>query len=254
MNLFEALLLGIVQGVTEFLPVSSSGHLILVQHLLGLGDLKQFVFFDLICHLGTLGAVLVIFASSIREIFYSPKRLLPYVLATLPLFPLVFLLKPIKSMFDRPDLLGYCFLTTAVILWLGDRFSAIKSEKGTYKDAFVIGLSQAFAIIPGISRSGTTISIAKLQGWKPLEAVRFSFLLSIPTVLGGMTLETFKLATSKDPLPSISLFTYFIGFCVSFFIGILALKLLIRIVESAKFQIFAWYSALIGVITLYLFS
>lgn len=257
MSFFEAILLGIIQGLTEFFPVSSSGHLILMEHLLGYQDLKGFIFFDLVCHLGTLGAVFFVFSSAILEALTSKTRALQFALATLPLFPLVLAMKQIKSLFDQPELLGYCFLITASFLFLGQLFGKQRSEavltKTKYRDAIGIGLSQAVAIIPGISRSGSTISTALLLGWKPQDAVAFSFLLSIPTVLGGIALESGKIWSSTAPLPEIAWSTYCAGFATALIVGTATLHLLLRIVGTAKFQFFAWYCLMIGIFTLYLF-
>lgn len=256
MSFWEALLLGIVQGLTEFFPVSSSGHLILIEHLLGFKELKNYIFFDLICHLGTLLAVLIFFSSEIRSILSSKSKFAQIVIATLPLFPLVFLLKEVKGLFDQPALLGYFFLLTALILYIGQKFAEPR-HAAPYRNALLIGLSQAAAIVPGVSRSGTTISAAKLLGFTPESAVTFSFILSIPTVLGGMTLEGYKLFKDRhaplEMIPEISWYSYAIAFISAFLIGLFALRLLLRIAGTAKFQFFSWYCVILGLATLYYF-
>lgn len=252
-SLIEAILLGIVQGITEFFPVSSSGHLILIQHLLGFKDLKNYILFDLICHIGTLGALFTVLHRQIRQALTDSLQRKQLLLATLPLFPLVFLLKPIKALFSEPQLLGYCFLATSLILFIGQKW-APKVKSGTpLKDALFIGLSQALAIVPGISRSGATISTALLRGWEPKNAVYFSFILSIPTVLGGVFLETLKLKDNA-PLVDISFTSYLLGAFFAWLIGVFALKILLRIVGTAKFQLFTWYTAIIGIYALFLFN
>lgn len=250
MTLWDALLLGIVQGLTEFLPVSSSGHLILIEKFLGFQDLQQYILFDLVCHLGTLGAILVVFAASIKELLANRVKALQIGIAILPLFPLLFVLKKIKSIFDQPELLGYCFLITALILYIGEKYSKRVPILTPYQSALGIGLAQACAIFPGISRSGTTISAARFLGWSPQEAVTFSFLLSIPTILGGIVLESSKLLS--HPPPPIPISAYLIGAISAFFIGWLSLKLLIRLVGTAKFSFFAWYCAFLGLLILFL--
>jgi undecaprenyl-diphosphatase len=252
MSLIEAIFLGIIQGLTEFFPVSSSGHLILAQHLLGFQDLKKYILFDLFCHLGTLGALVTVLRAQIKEALFDSTRRNQLILATLPLFPLVFLLKPIKSFFSDPHLLGYCFLITSLILFIGQKWGKRKESRKPYKDALWIGLSQALAIIPGISRSGSTISTALLRGWNPKEAVYFSFILSIPTVLGGIALETMKLKETSTA--DISPLAYLLGALFAWGVGIFALKLLLRIVGTAKFQLFTWYTAIIGIYALFLFN
>lgn len=258
MGIIDALILGLVQGLTEFFPVSSSAHLILVEHLLGFKDLKNFILFDLVCHMGTLGAILIVLSKPLKEAIHSRMERKQLILATLPLFPLVFLLKPIQKLFDAPALLGYTLLATSFVLWISGRFSQPKEpeqlKKNAFSDALSIGIAQACAILPGLSRSGFTISCAKLKGWEPLKAAQFSFLLSIPTVLGGMTLETLKLLQSSEKTPDISLSVYLTGALASFLLGIFALRLLLRIVGTAKFQLFTWYCAALGSLILIYFS
>lgn len=241
MSYLQALLLGIVQGITEFLPVSSSGHLILLQHFFGFESLSDFVFFDLICHLGTLGAIFLVLHRELHKLFS-----LQIVIALLPLFALLPFVKQIKGMFDSPELLGYSFLATSLILFLGIIWGRSGGNEKSLKSAWIIGVSQAFAIIPGISRSGTTISTARLLGWSPREAVVFSFLLSIPTILGGMTLETYKLFRDSSPLPPLDITHYLLGFFASLVVGYFSLRLLIKLIGTAQFQIFAWYTAILG--------
>ena len=256
MTSWEALLLGIVQGLTEFLPVSSSGHLILFEHLLGLKDLSQFVLFDLICHIGTLGAIFIVLRKEIQITLRDPQKLKQLGLALLPLFLLVPLTKKIKGVFDHPEWLGYGFLLTAFILFLGNYFAdkPKRSAETSLKSAFYIGIAQCFAILPGVSRSGTTISAARLLRWSPYQAVVFSFILSIPTIFGGITLELIKAFNSIEPLPAVSSSAYFSGFLSSLVVGYFSLQLLIRIVGTAKFQIFSWYCAGLGILVIYLFS
>ena len=256
MTSWEALLLGIVQGLTEFLPVSSSGHLILTEHFLGLKNLSQFVLFDLICHMGTLGAIFVVLRKEIQETLSDPKKIKQILIALLPLFPLVPLTKKIKDVFDHPELLGYGFLLTAFILFIGSYFAKKPKEESetSLKSALYIGIAQSFAILPGVSRSGTTISAARLLHFRPYQAVVFSFLLSIPTIFGGMILELIKIFNSQEALPAVSPAAYFSGFLSSLIVGYFSLQLLIRIVGTAKFQFFSWYCAGLGLLVIYLFN
>jgi undecaprenyl-diphosphatase len=258
MELMDAIILGIVQGLTEFFPVSSSAHLILVEYFLGFKDLKGLILFDLVCHMGTLGAIFIVLWKPLKDAIADRIERKQLLLATLPLFPLVFILKPIQKLFDAPALLGYTLLATAIALWISGRFSQLKSpeqlKRTAFKDALSIGIAQACAILPGLSRSGFTISCARLQGWAPLKAAQFSFLLSIPTVLGGMTLETLKLLKSTENSPDISVAVYLAGAVSSFLLGIFALRLLLRIVGTAKFQLFTWYCAALGSLILIYFS
>ncbi len=256
MTSWEALLLGIVQGLTEFLPVSSSGHLILVEYLLGLKNLSQYVLFDLVCHIGTLGAISVVLRKEIQETLRDSQRIKQLLIALIPLFFLVPFTKKIKGVFDHPEWLGYGFLLTAFILFLGTYLAGKpkRASETSLKSAFYIGIAQSFAILPGVSRSGTTISAARLLSWSPYQAVVFSFLLSIPTILGGMVLEVIKLNNTQEALPDVSLLAYFSGFLSSLIVGYFSLQLLIRIVGTAKFQFFSWYLTGLGLLVIYLFS
>ena len=146
----EALVFGLVQGFTEFLPVSSSGHLALAEHFLGFKNLHQLVFFDLVCHLGTLLSIAVIFKQAIREALNSRSQLWAIFLGMLPLVPLVLFVKPLKALFDRLDLIGYFFLMTALLLWLGQRYGSTRPQARRL-DPLYIGLFQALAILPGLS-------------------------------------------------------------------------------------------------------
>lgn len=208
--------------------------------------------------MGTLGAVFIVLWRPLRAAISDPIQRKQLILATLPLFPLVLILKPIQKLFDAPALLGYTLLVTALALWISGRYSQPKDaqqlKKCAFKDALAIGIAQACAILPGLSRSGFTISCARLKGWEPLKAAQFSFLLSIPTVLGGMTLETLKLFKTTEQTPDISFTVYLAGALASFLLGIFALRLLLRIVGTAKFQLFTWYCAALGSLILIYFS
>jgi undecaprenyl-diphosphatase len=258
MSTLEAIILGIVQGLTEFLPVSSSGHLQLVQRLLGLNNLNQYILFDLVCHLGTLLALILVFFNQIKTTFVSDRtRLYQVILGTLPLFPLVLILKPIKALFDKPEYLGYFFLLTALLLYLGIRLGSTLTaqalQKRKWSDAMKIGCLQAVAILPGVSRSGATISAARMLGWQQQDAVTFSFLLAIPAILGGVALETMQLYTHATSLPVISWVAYITAFLTSFVVGFFALQLLMRLAAKNKFIYFVWYCLFIGVFTILYF-
>lgn len=257
MTSWEAFFLGLIQGITEFLPISSSGHLELGQYFLGFQDLHRYIFFNLICHLGTLCAIVLMFRSKIKEVLTKdPTYCLQLLVATLPLVPLVFVLKPIKAFFDHPQYLGFCFILSGFLLFLGTYFKIRNSEKKTrsWTDSAMIGIFQAFAILPGISRSGSTISAAQLLGWKKSEAIYFSFLLAIPAILGGTILETFQLFQAEQIQMNLSLNAFVIGFFTSFFVGYLTLRLLLRIVAQDKWIYCAWYCLGLGLLTLIYFN
>ena len=246
MTFLQAILLGLVQGLTEFLPVSSSAHLILVQKLFGLEQTSGLVTFDLICHLGTLLAIVFIF---MREFKKTLSFFFLIVVGTLPLVPLVLIVKPIKQLFDAPEYMGCFFLLTAALLWLASRYGWDKKEVPSWKDAFTIGCFQALAIVPGISRSGATIAGARLLGWPVSQAIFFSFLLSVPAILGGTAYEWLK-STPQNTLP---LSLYLAGFLASFASGWLTLSWLLKQVNNVPFHYFIWYLSGLGLLTLYLF-
>lgn len=258
MSTFDAILLGIVQGLTEFLPVSSSGHLKLTQSLLGMQHLDRYIIFDLFCHLGTLLAIAIIFFKNIQSLFQQKGfGLWQILLGTLPLFPLVLIMKPIKAAYADPSYLGFFFMITGCILMIGIQFgktvSEAAKEKHPWRDAFFIGLWQAAAIMPGVSRSGSTISGARLLGWNANEATAFSFLLAIPAILGGITLELFNLWLHSDNAISLPLYHYLAGFLSAFIVGLFTLKLVIKLVSQNKFYYFAWYCLFLGIATTYYF-
>lgn len=254
MTTLDAILLGIVQGITEFLPVSSSGHLELIQHFLGMKNLDDYIIFDLVCHLGTLLAILLCFADSIRELFEkNTTRFWQVAVGTIPLFPLVALMKPIKSIYADPAYVGFFFLLTAAILFLGHRFGKTLPEidraRRPWRDAFRIGMWQAIAILPGVSRSGSTISGARLLGWDVRDAIVFSFLLAIPAILGGTVLEFFTLWRHPEARIDLPLTHYLTGFIISFLAGFASLKLLMMLALHNKFYYFAWYCLFLGLAT-----
>lgn len=250
MTTIEALILGIVQGLTEFLPISSSGHLLLIQDWLRLKNAENSLFFNLICHLGTLLAICLLLFQPLCALFHSDQtRFKQILLATLPLFPLVLILKPIKAAYADLNLLGSCFLLTALILFVGVKWGTIASEtqrmRHQWRDALSIGCWQALAILPGISRSGATISGARLLGWAPQEAVVFSFLLAIPATLGGIVLESYQLIKNPAALDALAVWPYCVGFGASFLTGLCTFQLLLRWVYQ-KFSYFAWYCLILG--------
>lgn len=254
MTILQAFLLGLVQGITEFLPISSSGHLALSQYLLGFNHPQDFILFDLVCHLGTLGAIFYVLFPLIKSSLTTQRsRFWQVVIGTLPLFPLVLILKPLKALFDHPQLLGPCFLVSACLLFasLYWRFPFnIREEKRRWQEPLTIGCFQAVAILPGISRSGATISAARLLGWQKEEAIQFSFLLAIPAILGGAVLEGWKVWQAQaSALADVNPWIFIVGFGTSFVVGCLALRLFIRLVVQDKWHYFAWYCLLLGIAT-----
>ncbi len=260
LSTLEIIILGIIQGLTEFLPVSSSGHLALGQRLLGFQDPSQYILFDLVCHLGTLAAIVGAFTVQIRQMATHERwRVLQLAVGTLPLFPLVLILKPIKSIYDTPQALGLCFLLTALLLWVGMNIKIAPKRRNSahpWRDALVIGVMQALAVLPGVSRSGATVSTATFLGWKRSDAVVFSFMLAIPAILGATALEVLELTMKPETanIADMSNVQYLIAFVVSAVVGWLSLKLMIRLVMQKKLMVFVWYCLALGVGTLLFFN
>jgi len=252
--------LGVVQGLTEFLPVSSSGHLVLFQQVLGEGvmGIEDHVAFDLVLHVGTLLPVLIMYRADIRGVFADLKgegpplerdglRLAAWViLGTIPTGIIGVLFKDIfEQLFTTTLSVGVAFAVTAVLLW---RTRSIPGggrslQAMTWKDALLIGLAQGFAITPGISRSGTTIAVALMLGLRRDLAARYSFLLSVPAILGAFVLKAkdfdFDTAHTVWPLA--------VGFVAAAVSGWGALVLLLRLVRSGDFSRFAYYLAPLSV-------
>ncbi|HEX2578792.1 MAG TPA: undecaprenyl-diphosphate phosphatase [Rhabdochlamydiaceae bacterium] len=250
MNWLHALLLGLIQGVTEFFPVSSSAHLKAFKTFFHLPTGEEAVLFDLFCHLGTLLALIYYFRRDILEFFYYPRRLIPFMIALVPLVPFYFLLKPLREALSKPEHLGFCLIGTATILLGVSLIQKKINTKFTYKDALFIGTLQGLALIPGISRSAATIGAGLLRGVSPSEAVRFSFLLSIPAVSGGTFLELLK---AKSHLASMPLTHCLIGFATAAATGLIVVRFAIPLLQRKVLRPFAGYCLIAGILlTVYL--
>ncbi|MEK6951962.1 MAG: undecaprenyl-diphosphate phosphatase [Nanoarchaeota archaeon] len=246
MRIIEAIILGIVQGITEWLPISSSGHLVLLQNLL---KIEQPVIFDLILHLGSLLVVLIVFREDIKKLIIGVfrkdfKLLLKIIIATIPIALVGFLLKDfIERIFNDLRVVGFSFLFTSILLFLS-KYPKVKEKELSYKNSFIIGLVQVLALLPGLSRSGSTISAGLMQGVKNEEVARFSFLLFIPAILGATILEIKNVYLINDFIPLI------IGVITVVVIGFISLRLLLYIVKNSKIHFFSYYCLIIGLITL----
>ncbi|MBM3183826.1 MAG: undecaprenyl-diphosphate phosphatase [Chlamydiae bacterium] len=254
MTTLHALILGIVQGLTEFFPVSSSAHLRLAKWLLGIPDGEHLLFFDLLCHSGTLLALILYLRKDILIALANIRTVVLFTLALTPLIPAYFLLKPVRIALSNPAYLGYFLIVTSVLLFVASKWAKTKdSSPPKLKDVLCIGSMQAMALIPGISRSGSTIATARLLGWRWAEAARFSFLLAIPAVLGGQALEILKALRSSESLFShVPLSSYAIGFLTSFIIGLFSVRLIFWIYEKGIVSPFAWYCLFLGSFALWM--
>lgn len=251
MSSLQALILGLIQGFVEFLPISSSSHLSIAKALMGLPSSESMVVFDLCCHSGTLFAAAYFLRCDIRTLFYERRdKLLQITLALIPLVPAYILLKPLREAANHQlYLIGYTLLATSLLLFMGQSLRLKRQASIAWKrraqDAICIGLLQSMALVPGISRSASTISCARVLGWNAQEAVRFSFLLAIPTILGGNCLSLLKLSL-QHPSTHFACSSSLIGFGASFVAGLAVIGPAIRFLETGRLRPFAWYCLFLG--------
>lgn len=254
MNLVEASVLGLVQGLTEFLPVSSSGHLVLVQKLFGLeGDVLTF---DIAVHLATLIAVLVIFREDILAMIRRPFGKLPLLLlvGTLPAVAAGLVFKDvIDDLFSSGATLGIEFLFTGAILLVADKLKAHNRpiEKATWLDALLVGCCQAVAILPAVSRSGLTLAGALFAGLNREAALRFSFLLSIPAILGGAVFDLKDVV--KDPSlleAGGGIAPILLGGLIAGVVGYFSIRFMLKVFQKASLAVFSYYVFALGALIL----
>lgn len=252
MSWFEALVLGIIQGLTEFLPVSSTGHLYLGRHFFGLDEAGLFL--DTMLHLGTLIALLIFYKHEILAIIKKPFSKLTYLLV-IGTIPAVILGLLFKDFFDEisktGSTIGWEFLVTGLFLWFADNCKKgfKKIDQIGYTDALFIGIFQAGAIFPAVSRSGLTIAAALMRKLDRETAAYFSFLLSTPAIFGAILLQSVDLfkGTAEHQLSAISLIIAVIASGIS---GYLAIKWMIGYLKRRSLKVFAVYVCCLGVITL----
>jgi undecaprenyl-diphosphatase len=265
MKILEAVALGAIQGVTEFLPVSSSGHLVLLQRIFGISE--PALFFDTMVHVGTLAAVFVVLWKDIWGILRRPVQPVTgfLILATLPTVGAALLLKDgIERAFASGSFLGFAFLFTAAALVASWRLSGqpgraagavAKAENPparamNWLDALIIGVCQAVAVIPGVSRSGLTLSGALARKLDRDTAARFSFLLSIPAILGALVLQIKDLADGGAVEGGIGAGAVAAGTVTAAIVGFFAVKFMLKIVRERSLWGFAVYVAILGVLVL----
>ena len=273
MTLLEAIFLGILQGLTEFLPISSSGHLVLAQTFLGLKE--PLVFFDVMLHVGTLAAVLVVYREAIGTLViggvstladtqfwrkpsagFNASTELKFIwlilLGSIPTGVIAVLFKTeLESFFHEVRLVSVMLILTGVILQLprlrrpGVGSSDASTEKLKAWHAPLIGIAQGCAITPGISRSGTTISLALFLGIPAKTAAEYSFLLSIPAILGAVALKIRDVEDTTIPLYIVGA-----GMLAAFIVGYIALRLLLVVLNRGKFSLFSYYCIALGLVSL----
>ena len=247
----DLLILSFVQGIAEFLPVSSSGHLLYLDHLLGLRiDRFNSVLW---LHLATLLAIVVYFYPKIKVLLKDKDYLLKIftaffgtVLVALFLRRSVIYIYGVESL----NILGLLFLINGIILFISGLRKS-RDKKLTFKFAVLIGLMQGFSVFPGISRSGITIVVALLLGLTKDEAFKFSFLLAIPTIIGAVAYESLKSSWNSQVFNGINI-SWIVYFIVTFIVGLLALSLLERMVFRKKLPFFGYYCCIIGLIVLFI--
>ncbi len=249
MTIFIAMLLGFIQGLTEFLPISSSGHLVLFEKIFKLQN--TCLLFDIVLHVGTLLAVIICFRKEIVYLVKNPLSELALKLytATIPTLFIALLFNDFFESAFSGNFLFLSFFVTGIILIISEIVShkSYQYKSMNYKKAFIVGVFQGLALIPGISRSGTTISACMVQGIKRDESARFSFLMSVPIILSSACYECLKLPSSTI---SISFECFIVGFIVAFLIGIVSIKFMLKIIKKAKYYFFSIY---LFIISLFLF-
>lgn len=250
MKILALFFLGLVQGLTEFLPVSSSGHLVLFSKIFGI---EESLFVSIILHVATLLSILVVFWKDVWKMIRHPfsKETMMIVVATIPTCLLCLLLMPIIKMSFSGGLLPLCFLVSAILLLTSEHVSKKKPQNDvSFKSAFLIGVAQGFAVFPGVSRSGTTISAGLISGNRKEDVTKFSFLMSIPIILLSLLMEIFEIALGGQVV-NVSIVGLCLSFVAAFVTGILAINLMIRVTKNSNLKYFAFYLILISVVSLF---
>ena len=275
MTISSAILLGIVQGVAEFLPISSSGHLAILQNLFALSAGEDHLFFDVLLHLGTLISICICYwgdiVAMVREVFIvlrggrradgtpvqgnlgAARLFMMIVVGTLPLFLVLPINDKVEELYYITPFIGVALLLTGCMLFVSDKMTPGKrTEKNMrFRDALTIGLCQCVATIPGLSRSGTTITAGIATGLDRNFAMKYSFLMSLPAVLGANLLSFIK-AIGEESIEASLIPAYLLGMLAAMLSGIAAISLMKLIAKKSKFGWFAYYCWGAGVLTIIL--
>lgn len=256
-----AVIYGVIQGITEFLPVSSSGHLALIPYFLGAKD--PGVFFDLAMHMGTALAVIFSFRNKISTLLNQTINITKadqsafarnFYMASFVTVIFVFGLKGFAEDYGRsPSFIAFNLVFFGALMWLCDSIGKKNhnlTEKADLTRSALIGLSQSLAIFPGVSRSGVTLTSARLLGLSREDAASFSFLLSLPIIIGGFFYKLFGLY-QIDALQSINWTSVVIGVCVSFIVGIITIKFFMSLLSRVGLWIYFWYRLILAAIIVY---
>lgn len=251
---WQAMVLGLVQGLTEFLPVSSSGHLILTRELMGLNDGSSFLLFDVMAHVGTLVAVVIVLYKPIIELFKKPyKNLIMLIVATIPAVVVGFTCKDIiEEYFSTAKYLCFFFAFTAIIMLVSE---IVAKRNKTPKDlnwggTIAMGLMQGLGVLPGVSRSGSTIFGGTVAGTDSKKIATFSFLMSLPVIGGSLLLSIIDVAQA-GALASVDWFSMFIGAATAFASGYIAVRVMLKLIAKANYK---WFSLYLGIVAILTFS
>jgi len=259
MSILEAVILGIIQGLSEFLPISSSGHLELAKYLFGQNQLPQdSLLITVVLHAATALSTIVIFRKEIGDIlrglfkFKSNEEFkysLKIVISMIPAALIgLFYNDAIEMLYDgQVQLVGFMLIITGLLLFLADR-AKVSSKGVSFTSSIIIGIAQAIAILPGISRSGATISTAVMLGKDREKAARFSFLMVVPLILGKMAKDIMDGALTQAETPVLVISA---GFISAFVVGLFACKLMINVVKKSKLKYFAYYCFAVGLIAIF---
>ena len=268
MEWWLAILLGILQGVTEWLPISSSGHLAIFQYYF---DEEPPILFDIILHLGSLSVIFYVMRRELLELsrfIFRPytflsnfrnygnlkgdqKLIIMVIVASIPtaIIGLIFDSTIIGDFYTDMHLVGFCLIFTGILVWVSKDFSGDKStDEFSYGNTFAVGVIQGLAILPGISRSGTTIAISKILGMNPEKAARFSFLLFIPAIIGATFLKFQDIDETISEVGAVSLF---LGFITSVIASYFSINLLLGLIKKQQFHYFTPYCLFLGVLLIF---
>ncbi len=244
MTVFEAATLGVIQGITEWLPISSSGHLVLYQQIAGVDTP---LLFDVLLHFASLLVILVVFRRRIAEILRSSEYIRNIILGSIPIALAGFLTRDIvEAARSNMTVVSVALIITGFFLFL-TRFSTERTNKIAAPKSIAIGISQAVALFPGISRSGATISTGMLLGISRENSAEFSFILAVPAILGATLFETVEVVRA-GPLEKSLIMPLSMGMVISFIVGYFSLKLLLKVVKSRKFFWFSFYCIAFGLL------
>ncbi|MFV0507609.1 MAG: undecaprenyl-diphosphate phosphatase [Bacteroidales bacterium] len=280
MDILKSVILGIIQGLTEFLPVSSSGHLELAKSLLGV-KLEDNLTFNLVVHLATVLSTIIVFRKDITNLFIGlfkfemnteTKMVINILVSLIPLVPVYFLFNDrLDEFLDRsvtPEhqivmFVGICLLITALILFVSTRMKKTDNDASASIDttkkidndvtlfkAFIIGIAQALAVLPGVSRSGSTIATGLILKVDKAKVTRFSFLMVIPAILGAMLLDVIELSTSPSGVAHMDTIPLIAGFIGALISGIFACRWMVKLVQKGSLIYFAIYCLAIGLIAI----